>query len=140
MTLRMTMRGTVIAAAGCFGTASAAQAAPLAIVNVGAPAINCVFSPTKIPNASPPACMVTVSDSVGTFTPPGDSGEARLQSRTYPGTAPAPAAGDMAHVYRVDLASVKGARRQIASLRLRSISALQSSCRIARMASSTCSW
>jgi hypothetical protein len=52
---------------------------------------------------------VVVSDSVGTFTPPGDSGDARLQSRTYPGTAPAPAAGDMAYVYRVDLTSVQGA-------------------------------
>jgi len=49
-----------------------------------------------------------VDDSVGTFTPPGDQGDARLQSRTYPGTAPAPAAGDMAYVYRVDLTSVKG--------------------------------
>ena len=43
------------------------------------------------------------------FTPPGDSGEARLQSRTYPGKAPAPAAGDMAYIYRVDLTAVQGA-------------------------------
>jgi hypothetical protein len=49
-----------------------------------------------------------VNDSIGVFTPPGDIGAARLQSRTYPGTAPAPAAGDMAYVYRVDLTAVKG--------------------------------
>jgi hypothetical protein len=49
-----------------------------------------------------------VNDSIGVFTPPGDIGAARLQSRTYPGTAPAPAAGDMAFVYRVDLTTVKG--------------------------------
>jgi hypothetical protein len=49
-----------------------------------------------------------VNDSIGVFTPPGDLGAARLQSRTYPGTAPAPAAGAMAYVYRVDLTAVKG--------------------------------
>jgi hypothetical protein len=109
MTVKMTMRFTTIAAAACFVAASGARAAPLSVVNVGAPAINCVFSPTKIPDAPPPACSVVVNDSVGTFTPPGDSGDARLQSRTYPGTAPAPAAGDMAYVYRVDLTTVQGA-------------------------------
>lgn len=109
MTAKTTMRVTVIAAAGIFGAASGAQAVPLAVVNVDAPAINCVFSPTKIPNAPPPACSVVVNDSIGTFTPPGDSGDARLQSRTYPGTAPAPAAGDLAYIYRVDLTAVQGA-------------------------------
>jgi hypothetical protein len=109
MTVKITMRVAVIAVAGIFGAASGAQAAPLSIVNVAAPGINCVFSPTKIPNSPPPACSVVVNDSLGTFTPPGDSGEARLQSRTYPGKAPAPAAGDMAYVYRVDLTAVQGA-------------------------------
>jgi hypothetical protein len=109
MTAKTTMRVAVIAAAGIFGAASGAQAAPLAVVNVDAPAINCVFSPTKIPNAPPPACSVVVSDTIGAFTPPGDSGDARLQSRTYPGTAPAPAAGDLAYIYRVDLTAVQGA-------------------------------
>jgi hypothetical protein len=107
MTTKIAVR-IASSAAGCLAAASAAQAAPLSIVNVSAPGINCVFSPTKIPNMPPPACSVVVEDSVGTFTPPGDEGEARLQSRTYPGTKPAPAAGDMAHVYRVDLTSVKG--------------------------------
>jgi hypothetical protein len=108
MTTKITVRIAAILA-GCLAAASAAPAAPLTVVNVGAPAINCVFSPTKIPNAPPPACQVVVNDSLGTFTPPGDSGEARLQTRTYAGTAPAPAAGDMAYVYRVDLTAVKGA-------------------------------
>jgi hypothetical protein len=75
------------------------MAVPLTVVNVGAPAINCVFNTT---------CKVTVNDSVGNFTPPGDSGIGRLQSRTYPGAAPAPAAGKLAYVYRVDLTSVHG--------------------------------
>jgi hypothetical protein len=51
---------------------------------------------------------VVVTDSVGNFTPPGDSGTGRLQSRTYLGVAPAPAAGKMAYVYRVDMTSVSG--------------------------------
>ncbi|HUO90681.1 MAG TPA: hypothetical protein VMU08_16025 [Rhizomicrobium sp.] len=77
----------------------AARAVPLSVVNVGAPAINCVFNTT---------CTVTVSDSIGNFTPPGDSGNGRLQSRTYTGVAPAPGAGDGAHEYRVDLTNVQG--------------------------------
>ena len=108
MTVKISLRVAVIAAAGLFGAASGAQAAPLSVVDVAAPAINCVFNATPIPNAPPPACQVVVNDSIGVFTPPGDIGVARLQSRTYPGTAPAPAAGDMAFVYRVDLTTVKG--------------------------------
>jgi hypothetical protein len=108
MTVKFKMRVAVITAAGIFSAASGAQAAPLSVVDVAAPAINCVFNATAIPNAPPPACQVVVNDSIGVFTPPGDIGAARLQSRTYPGTAPAPAAGDMAYVYRVDLTAVKG--------------------------------
>jgi hypothetical protein len=108
MIVKFTMRVAVVTAAGLFSAASGAQAAPLSVVDVAAPAINCVFNATPIPNAPPPACQVVVNDSIGVFTPPGDIGVARLQSRTYPGTAPAPAAGDMAYVYRVDLTTVKG--------------------------------
>ena len=108
MTMKITMRIAVTAAAGLFSAASDAQAAPLSVVDVAAPATNCVFNATPIPNAPPPACQIVVSDSIGVFTPPGDIGVARLQSRTYPGTAPAPAAGTMAYVYRVDLTAVKG--------------------------------
>ncbi len=72
----------------------AAQAAALDVVNVAAPGINCVFNTS---------CTVVVTDSVGNFTPPGDGGNARLQSRTYDGAAPAPLAGKKAYVYRVDL-------------------------------------
>lgn len=108
MMVKFTMRVAVIAMTALFSVASGAQAAPLSVVDVAAPAINCVFNTTPIPNAPPPACQVVVNDSIGVFTPPGDIGVARLQSRTYPGTAPAPAAGDMAYVYRVDLTTVKG--------------------------------
>jgi len=103
MTRKIKMRNGAIVVAGCLTVASAAQAAPLTVVNVGAPAVNCVFNHTNAP-----ACQVVVEDSIGNFTLPGDSGAARLQSRTYPGVAPAPAAGDMAYVYRVDLTSAQG--------------------------------
>jgi len=76
-----------------------ASAVPISIVNVNAPAVNCVFDTT---------CTVTVTDSIGNFTPPGDSGAARLQSRTFSGAAPAPAAGYMGYGYRVDLTNVQG--------------------------------
>ncbi|HEY4942894.1 MAG TPA: hypothetical protein VII56_15805 [Rhizomicrobium sp.] len=75
----------------------AAHAAPLSVVNVNAPAVNCVFNVT---------CIEVVTDSVGTFTPPGMVGVGRLQSRTSPGIAPAPAGGKMDYEYRVDLTSV----------------------------------
>ena len=75
----------------------AAQAGPLSVVNVGAPAVNCVFNVT---------CTEVVTDSVGNFAVPGNLGMARLQSRTSPGIAPAPAGGKMDYEYRIDLTSV----------------------------------
>ena len=103
MKTRSAIYATAMVAATWLITASAAHASPLSVVNVAAPGVNCVFNTTKAP-----ACQVIVEDSVGTFSLPGDTGVARLQSRTYPGVAPAPAAGDMAYVYRVDLTNVQG--------------------------------
>lgn len=82
----------------------AGNAAALSVVNVGAPAVNCVFAV---------ACVITVTDSVGNFTPPTDIGTGRLQSRTYNGLAPAPAAGKMGYEYRVDLTSVSAPVKQV---------------------------
>ena len=76
--------------------AAGAGAAPLSVVNVGAPAVNCVFNVT---------CTEIVTDSVGNFAVPGAIGVARLQSRTSPGIPPAPAGGKMDYEYRVDLTS-----------------------------------
>ncbi|MBV9993440.1 MAG: hypothetical protein JOZ72_19365 [Alphaproteobacteria bacterium] len=89
----------------------AASAAPLTVVNVAAPAINCVF------NVS---CTVTVTDSIGNFTLSGDVGTGRLQSRTFPGAPPAPAAGQTGYDYRVDMTAMKGATADncVTSLRL----------------------
>jgi hypothetical protein len=75
------------------------RAGALTVVNVSAPAVNCVF------NAS---CKVVVTDSVATlaFTPLGAG--ASLQSRTYPGEPGTPGAGTTAYVYRVDLTQATG--------------------------------
>ena len=75
----------------------AAEATTLSVVNVGAPAVNCVFSVT---------CTMVVTDSIGNVTPPSDIGVGRLQSRTSPGLLPAPAGGKMDYEYRIDLTSV----------------------------------
>ena len=81
-----------------FGLAPAlAFAAPLKVVNVGAPKINCVFNTS---------CKVTVTDSIGNYPPAnGYTGTPQLQSRTYEGAAGAPAAGLTAYEYRVDFTS-----------------------------------
>jgi hypothetical protein len=94
--MRAFVKGIVFAGLAVF---TAAPASALTVVDVAAPATNCTWNVT---------CTVTVSDSVGDFTPPGDTAGARLQSRTYPGNPPAAAAGDMAYVYRVDMTGAKG--------------------------------
>ena len=83
----------VLAAAAGLPPPAAAQ--PLTIVNVSAPQINCVFSPT---------CSVTVSDRVEPLAAGGF-----LQSRTFQAQAGSPAAGKWVYQYRLDM------RRNIAS-------------------------
>lgn len=79
-------------------TPVAAQAASLKIVNVGAPAINCVF------NAS---CTVSVSD-MKDDVPLSAGGTGFFQSRTFKGVAGSPAAGLFAYEYRLDLRNAVG--------------------------------
>jgi hypothetical protein len=71
-----------------------AGAAPLTVVTVAAPDINCVFETD---------CTVVVTDSVGNIPLPGITGIARLQSRTFSGQPGAPGAGETAYEYRVDM-------------------------------------
>src|SRR3954468_23362285 len=81
--------------------ASSAKAQPLTIVEVGAPAVNCVFRVN---------CIIPVSDSTGTIPLPllTAPGTAWLQSRTYTGEAGAPAAGKTGYEYRISLAEASG--------------------------------
>ncbi|MCL4863851.1 MAG: hypothetical protein KJZ93_30875, partial [Caldilineaceae bacterium] len=79
---------------------ASAPAAALSIVDVSAPDINCIFDAD---------CTITVSDLADYFTPPGASGSAFLQSRTWPvGEAGTPGAGLHAYLYRVDLRQAVG--------------------------------
>lgn len=84
----------VMAATAALWAPQAGHCAALTVVNVSAPALNCVFDKS---------CKVAVDDTNGTlqFTPFGSG--ALLQSRTYPGAAGTPGAGTTAYLYRVDL-------------------------------------
>src|SRR5882757_367296 len=73
---------------------SVAGAAPLSVVKVAAPDINCVFETD---------CTIVVTDSVGNIPLPSITGVARLQSRTFLGQAGAPGAGKTGYEYRLDL-------------------------------------
>jgi len=75
-----------------------AQAATLRIVNVGAPAINCVF------NSS---CSVSVKDTKENVKLSA-GGTGVLQSRTFKGADGSPAAGLFAYEYRLDLRDAVG--------------------------------
>jgi hypothetical protein len=90
---------TYLTAAVLLAMLAEAQASPLKVVNVGAPAVNCVFSVK---------CTMVVNDTVGNITVPGISGTARLQSREFTGEAPAPGAGKHGYLYRVDLTQAVG--------------------------------
>lgn len=81
----------------CF-TPFVVKAVPLKIVNVSAPAINCVFNP---------ACTVTVNDTSDNVTL-STGGTGFLQSRTFTGAPGSPAAGLFAYEYRLDLRNAVG--------------------------------
>ncbi|HEY1631450.1 MAG TPA: hypothetical protein VGF56_09040 [Rhizomicrobium sp.] len=87
-------------AAAALSAPALANAAPLTVVNVAAPAINCVFNTS---------CTITVNDSIGNFTLPGDSGTGLLQSRTFDGAAGAPAAGKFGYDYRIVMTGMHAA-------------------------------
>ncbi len=79
---------------------AAAQAQLLKIVEVGAPAINCVFQTD---------CRIPVTDSSGNILFPSlDPGTAWLQSRTFAGEAGAPGAGTTGYQYRISLTQASG--------------------------------
>jgi hypothetical protein len=88
-----------LAAAMLLAMPALAQAVPLKVVNVGAPAINCVFNTS---------CTIVANDSIGAIPLPGITGSARLQSRTFTGAAGTPGAGQTGYIYRVDLTQAVG--------------------------------
>lgn len=71
----------------------AAKGAPLKIVNVAAPAINCVFSTS---------CSISVKDTTEDV-PLAAGGVGKLRSRTFKGAEGSPAAGLFGYEYRLEL-------------------------------------
>ena len=100
MTCARKGRAWLAAAVLCTG-AGAAEAAPLNVVEVSFPAVNCVF------NAS---CTITVSDSVGQILMPflAAPNTAWLQSRSFTGAPGTPAAGKTGYMYRISLTQAAG--------------------------------
>jgi hypothetical protein len=88
-------------AALLFAGAGTAQAAPLNVVEVSFPAVNCVFSAD---------CTITVGDTVGQIHMPYLSAPntAWLQSRTFAGAPGTPAAGKTGYMYRISLTQAAG--------------------------------
>jgi len=88
----------------------AAHAQSLKVVEVNAPAINCVFAPS---------CTITVSDTSGnlllpTLTP----GTAWLQSRTFTGQAGTPGAGTTGYEYRLSMTQTSATAECVTGLTL----------------------
>jgi len=77
------------------------SAGPLTVVEVAAPAINCVFSAN---------CTITVTDSVGQLPLANlnKPNTAWLQSRTFTGAAGTPGAGKTGYEYRLDMTQASG--------------------------------
>ena len=90
--------GLIAVALMLFGVERSASAAPTAVldmVNVGAPAINCIFDSD---------CTITVYDSTDTIVLPDSSGSGFIQTRTFPvGEADTQADGLYAYLYRIDM-------------------------------------
>jgi hypothetical protein len=92
----------VAAAAAALQLASpGARAQLLSVVEVNAPAVNCVFNTT---------CTITVSDTVGYIALPylAAPRTAWLQSRTFTGAAGTPGAGKTGYMYRISLTEAAG--------------------------------
>src|SRR3954470_1728711 len=79
---------------------STAQAQALKVVEVGAPAINCVFQTD---------CNIPVSDTTGNIAISSVTlGTAWLQSRTFAGEAGAPGVGTTGYEYRISMTQASG--------------------------------
>ena len=92
------MKNLSLALLLCFAPVAIA-AAPLRVVSVSAPAINCVFNPS---------CTVSVQDSSDNI-PMSTGGTGFFQSRTFVGAPGAPAPWANVYEYRIDLRNAVGA-------------------------------
>lgn len=104
------MRGCKLSCAFAVLAPFAAQAQALTVVEVGAPAINCVFQTD---------CNIPVSDTVGNILfPTLATGTAWLQSRTFAGEAGAPGVGTTGYEYRISMTQASGVSDCVVSFTL----------------------
>jgi hypothetical protein len=89
----------IVLLASLLAASRLAEAQVLSVVNVSAPAINCVFSTS---------CTTSGIDTSSSIPLPGSTSGGFLQSRTIVGRTGAPAAGFTAYLYRVDLTNAIG--------------------------------
>lgn len=88
------------ALAACVFFPFAAHAQVLKVVEVGAPAVNCVFQTD---------CKIPVTDTTGNILfPTIGAGTAWLQSRTFAGEAGAPGVGTTGYEYRISMTQAAG--------------------------------
>jgi hypothetical protein len=78
--------------------AVAAQAAPLSVVEVGAPAFDCIFNTN---------CTSVADDSSSPVTLPGGTGTGFMQTRVIAGQPGSSGEGLSAYLYRIDLTGIK---------------------------------
>ena len=107
MRARFCLRPAV--AAAILTISNAASGGGLKVVEVAAPAINCVFDPS---------CTVTVSDSVGQIALQNldKPNTVFLQSRTFTGAPGTPAAGKTGYDYRLDMTQASGSLQCVAGI------------------------
>ena len=91
------MKKKLITLTGLLLVAGRSWAAPVDLVDVGAPEINCLFSPT---------CTLPVSDTLSPLTLAGTSGSGVLQSRVFVGEPGSLGAGIYGYEYRIDLTGI----------------------------------
>jgi hypothetical protein len=84
-----------------WASTSPAAAAPLTVVEVNAPAVNCVFAAD---------CILHVNDSTGAVAMPflAQPGTVWLQSRTFTGAAGTPGGGKTGYLYRLSMTQAAG--------------------------------
>jgi len=101
--------GLRLAFLAAFAAPLAVEAETLKVVEVNAPAVNCVFRTT---------CRIPVTDSVGHIPLPfiATAGTAWLQSRSFTAEPGTPGAGKTGYLYRISLTEASGSAECIGGL------------------------
>ena len=103
-------RGILSSALAVILVSFGAQAQVLQVVEVGAPAVNCVFQTD---------CTIPVTDTMGNILfPTIGAGTAWLQSRTFAGEAGAPGAGTTGYEYRISMTQASGSSECVVAFTL----------------------